>query len=140
MVGFPYDDLTSWRSIFPADIYISQNSRVADGFEHGADILKQAIAREKDSAVRKMLKTDLRRAEGFKCIFKSIVNQSKYVLCRDKGDSDGMRTAVENEIANVREFIPLCDEDPTFGFESSNHYFFVRQDLVEKLINLESLL
>ncbi|MBQ7179957.1 MAG: hypothetical protein IJR87_01540, partial [Bacteroidaceae bacterium] len=139
MVGFPYDDLNSWRSIYPADIYISQNRRVADGFERGAEILKQAMARETDSSIRKMLETDLRRAQGFKCIFKSIVNQSTFVLCRDKGDSDGMRTAVECEIANVREFIPLCDEDPTFGYESSNHYFFVRQDLLEKLINLEFL-
>lgn len=139
MVGFPYDDLNSWRSIYPADIYISQNQRVADGFERGAEILKQAIARETDSSIRKMLETDLRRAQGFKCIFKSIVNQSIFVQCRDNGDSDGMGAAVESEIANVREFIPLCDEDPTFGFESSNHYFFVRQDLLEKLINLESL-
>ena len=139
MVGFPYDDLNSWRSIYPADIYISQNQRVADGFERGAEILKQAIARETDSSIRKMLETDLRRAQGFKCIFRSIVNQSIFVQCRDNGDSDGMGAAVESEIANVREFIPLCDEDPTFGFESSNHYFFVRQDLLEKLINLEYL-
>ena len=139
MVGFPYDDLNSWRSIYPADIYISQNQRVADGFERGTEILKQAIARETDSSIRKMLETDLRRAQGFKCIFRSIVNQSTFVQCRDNGDSDGMGAAVESEIANVREFIPLCDEDPTFGFESSNHYFFVRQDLLEKLINLEYL-
>jgi hypothetical protein len=139
MVGFPYDDLNSWRSIYPADIYISQNRRVADGFERGAEILKQTIARETDSSIRQMLETDLRRALGFKCIFRSIVNQSTFLQCRDNGDSDGMEAAVESEIANVREFIPLCDEDPTFGFESSNHYFFVRQDLLEKLINLESL-
>lgn len=140
MVGFPYDDLKSWRSIYPADIYIEQNRKVADGFEHGAEILRQATAREKDSSRRKMLETDLRRAQGFKCIFRSVVNQSMFVLYRDNGDSDGMRKAIESEIANVGDFIPLCDEDPTFGYESSNHYFFVRQDLLEKLINLEFIL
>ena len=137
MVGIPYDDLNSWRSIYPADIYIAQNRKVEDGFARGAEILRQAIAREEDSSIRKMLETDLRRARGFKCIFSSIVNQSAFILCRDNGDSDGMKAAVESEIANVGEFIPLCDEDPTFGFESSNHYFFVRQDLLEKLVNLE---
>lgn len=139
MVGFPYDDLKSWRSIYLADIYISQIHKVADGFERGTVFLEQAIAQETDPAIRKTMETDLRRARGFKCIFRSIENQATYVLCRDKGDSEGMRKVVEREILNVREFIPLCDEDPTFGFESSNHYFFVRQDLLEKLINLEFL-
>lgn len=139
MVGFPYDDLKSWRSIYPADVYISQIRKVADGFERGTVFLEQAIAQETDPAIKKTMETDLRRAQGFKCIFRSIENQATYVLCRDEGDSEGMRKVVEREILNVREFIPLCDEDPTFGFESSNHYFFVRQDLLEKLINLEFL-
>ena len=139
MVGFPYDDLKSWRSIYPADIYISQIHKVADGFERGTVFLEQAIAQETAPAIKEMMETDLRRARGFKCIFRSIENQATYVLCRDKGDSEGMRKVVEREKHNVLEFIPLCDEDPTFGFESSNHYFFVRQDLLEKLINLEFL-
>ena len=83
--------------------------------------------------------TDLRRSQGFKGVFRSIANQATYILCRDSKDTEGMRTAIEKETTNVLEFIPLCDEDPTFGYESSNHYFFVRQDLLEKLINLEFL-
>ena len=139
MVGFPYDDLNAWRSIYPADTYINPVSRVADGFAQGAELLKQALAVETIPSVRAMLKTDLRRAQGFKCIFRSVENQASFVLCRDRQDKEGMRKIIDNEIRNVQEFIPLCDEDPTFGYESSNHYFFVRQDLLEKLINLEFL-
>ena len=139
MVGFPYDDLDSWRRIYPADIYISQILKVAEGFERGASLLEQAIAQESDPAIKKILQTDFRRAVGFKCIFKSVANQASYVLCRNSKDTEGMRREIDSEIVNVREFIPLCDEDATFGYESSNHYFFVRQDLLEKLINLEFL-
>lgn len=139
MVGFPYDDLDAWRSIYPADIYIAQIRKVADGFARGAELLKQALADESDPTVRAMLETDLRRAQGFKCTFRSIGNQASYILCRDSQDAEGMRKIIDSEIQNVREFIPLCDEDATFGYESSNHYFFVRQDLLEKLVNLESL-
>ena len=139
MVGFPYDDLNSWRSIYPTDIYISQIRKVADGFERGAVLLEQAIADETDPVIKEIMMIDLRRAQGFKCTFRSIENQASFVSCRDEGDSEGMRKAMERETTNVQEFIPLCDEDPTFGYESSNHYFFVRQDLLEKLINLDFL-
>ena len=46
-----------------------------------------------------------------------------------------MKEAILQDMENVKEFIPLCDADPTFGYESSNHYFYVRNDLVEKVIN-----
>jgi hypothetical protein len=137
MCGFPYDDLKSWRSIYPAEVYIAQIRKVADGFERGAQLLQQAIASEADPAVKSVMQTDLRRAQGYKCVFRSIANQSAYVLNRDSGDAEGMSAAIGEETANVREFLPLCDEDPTFGYESSNHYFFVRQDLLEKLVNLD---
>ncbi|MCR4920536.1 MAG: hypothetical protein K5945_02345 [Bacteroidaceae bacterium] len=139
MVGFPFDDLKSWRRIYPDDIYISQIRKVADGFARGARLLESAMAGETDSSIRQTLETDLRRAEGFKCVFRSIANQATFVLCRDKEDAEGMKETIDSEIRNVQEFIPLCDEDPTFGYESSNHYFFVRQDLMEKLVNLEYL-
>ena len=139
MVGFPYDDLKSWRSIYPADVYISQIHKVAEGFERGSVLLEKAIANETDPVIKQVMMTDLRRSQGFKCVFRSIANQATYILYRNSKDTEGMRTAIEEETTNVLEFIPLCDEDPTFGYESSNHYFFVRQDLLEKLINLEFL-
>lgn len=139
MCGFPYDNLDSWRSIYPADIYIAQIRKVAEGFERGAILLEQAIAGETDPVIKKMMMTDLRRAQGFKCVFRSIANQSTYVLYRNSKDTKNLGEVIKEEKANVLEFIPLCDADPTFGYESSNHYFFVRQDLLEKLINLEYL-
>ena len=139
MVGFPYDDLQTWRSIYPTDVYIDQNRKVAEGFERGAGILAAALEEETDPAVRSLIETDLRRAKGICCHFRSIVNQASFVLARDSGDKEAVTKAVEDELANVREFIPLAAADPTFGYESSNHYFYVRQDLLEKIINLNSI-
>jgi len=34
MVGLPYDDLASWRAIYPTDTWIGQIRKVAEGFEH----------------------------------------------------------------------------------------------------------
>jgi hypothetical protein len=32
MVGFPYDDLERWRSVYPSDVFIAQMEKVASGF------------------------------------------------------------------------------------------------------------
>ena len=140
MVGFPYDDLNKWRSIYPAEVYIAQNRKVADAFEEGASLLDEALAGETDPVVRQLLRTDAGRAHGIKCHFRSIVNQAEFILKRDAEDKEGMIEVVENEVNNINEFIPLCDADPTFGYESSNHYYYVRNDLLEKLVNLEWIL
>ena len=140
MVGIPYDDLTSWRSIYPADVYIGQNRKVAEAFARGADILDKALSQETDPAVRQKLAVDLRRAQAIKCHFRAIVNQSAFILHRDAGDTAGMKQALDEELENVCEYLPLLDADPTLGYESSNHYFFVRGDLIEKIINLKWIL
>ena len=54
------------------------------------------------SDIRAMLETDLRRAQGFKCVFRSIENQASYVLCRDRQDTAGMGKIVESEMRNVQ--------------------------------------
>ena len=140
MVGFPYDDLKAWRSIYPAPFYIGQNQKVADAFEKGAKLLEDALARETDPDVKRLLALDSRRAQRIRCYFRSIVNQASFILSRDASDTEGMRRAILDELDNVKDFIPLCDADPTFGYESSNHYYYVRNDLLEKIINLNWIL
>ena len=140
MVGFPYDDLKQWQSIYPTSVYIEQNQNVAEGFERGIHYLEKALEKETNPTIQQMLKTDLRRVNGIKCYFRSIVNQASFIVYRDENHREKMKEAILQEMKNVKEFIPLCDADPTFGYESSNHYFYVRNDLVEKVINLEWIL
>lgn len=51
-----------------------------------------------------------------------------------------MRRAAESEAAHARELLPLVKADPVIGYESSNHYFYVPQDLLEKQINVRFVL
>ena len=36
--------------------------------------------------------------------------------------------------------LPIVRNDPTIGYESSNHYFYVPQDLLEKQLNIRYVL
>ena len=47
-----------------------------------------------------------------------------------------MRQAVQQEREVTEWLLPIVRNDATIGYESSNHYFYIPQDLVEKLINL----
>jgi hypothetical protein len=51
-----------------------------------------------------------------------------------------MEACVYKEMGHVRRLLPLVLKDPTIGYESSNQYFYTPHDLVEKYINLNSIL
>lgn len=150
MVGFPYDDLDSWRAIYPAEVYVSQFRKVAEGFRRGCGLLEQAAAVAGGGAASS-LRTDLSRSKGEALHFRSVANQAEFTRLRNIriGSHDealrtecaqGMRRCAEDEAEVVREMIPLVREDPTIGYEASNQYVYIEQDLIEKYVNLRSVL
>ena len=48
-----------------------------------------------------------------------------------------MRRTSEAEVATAKELFALARDDSRIGFEASNHYYYVPQDLIEKAINCE---
>lgn len=149
MVGFPYDDLESWRTIYPVETYIGLMRQVADGFQKGCLLMQDAEQAAKgDIALR--LHTERTRAQAEALHFRSVVNQAEFTHRRNLmlGTSDTkqreqcrqeMMRCVENELQVVREMIPLVRQDPTIGYEASNQYVYIEQDLREKYVNLRTL-
>jgi len=134
MVGFPYDALDSWRSIFPRETFLSQLHKLSDGWHAGRLQLEAAAAGTSDE----MLRALVRWTALIDCHFASMVNQSEFVLSREKGVLDKNIAAAEAKLA--AEVMALQAVDPTIGYESSNHYFFTRNTLLEKLINCDDIL
>jgi len=50
-----------------------------------------------------------------------------------------LNSLLDSEIALAQRMYALQSQDSRFGFEASNHYFYVPTDLVEKVINCRSL-
>lgn len=150
MVGIPYDALDNWRWAFPAQVFIGQMQKMADGFTEGCTLLRQALALSK-GVDRKTLETDLGRAQAIAIHYASSANQARFIDARDRfRDSttpqqrreciQTMRQAAEAEAEAAKALLPLIRQDPTIGYESSNHYFYVPQDLLEKEINVQYVL
>ena len=139
MVGFPFDDLKSWRSIFPAETYISRCREVAEGFDEGSRIWKGVVA-ACDGAAREQAELEYGIIRTVALHMASCADQSRFVLARDRGDRGEMRAIARRELARAKELLPIVERDSRLGYECSCHYFYTPQDLREKILNCRQIL
>jgi hypothetical protein len=134
MVGMPYDDVPSWTSPYPPEIWAKQMQKVADGFERGCEDWLRAVEAMPDPGRKAYA---LREAGLFRAAtlhFASSVDQYRFVKARDRGDRREMLAIAERECARAKEELELVRADSRIGYESSNHYFFIPQDIREKIL------
>ena len=79
-------------------------------------------------------------AWGAYCHLYSTDLQIRFVRSRDAGDSAGVKDAVRKELENTLRLYDIMRRDSRIGFESSNHYYYTLNDLLEKIVNCESFL
>jgi hypothetical protein len=139
MIGYPYDDLTRWRSCYPEDVFAEQFRKVSEGWGAAMDILAEA---KKDllPEEQELFREIEIMATGAYCHLYSTDLQIRFVRCREAGDLAGMKDAAAKELENTKRLYSLVREDSRIGFESSNHYYYSLNDLLEKIINCESFL
>mgnify|MGYP002629738910 CR=1 FL=1 len=135
MVGIPYDDLQGWRSKYPAEIFIQQFDKVATGFASAHGTLVQAVGDNPSPALQK----ELQVMQAAALHYLSVTNQARYVHARDAGQGDLEKYILEG-LSLAKDLHAIQTRDSRMGYESSNHYFYVPLDLVEKVINCDYLL
>lgn len=152
MVGFPYDHLSGWRSIYPTDVFIQQLEKVATGFDSAIRSLQSfAASAHLRRSKRAALTRELGVAEAASIHFQSVANQARFV--RDRDQLAKCTTAAEatpllktlertlrHEIALARRLFQIQSRDSRIGFEASNQYYYVPLDLAEKVLNCRDLL
>ncbi len=154
MVGFPYDDLDSWRAVYPAEVYVSQFEKVADGFERATGDFAQSfqdLAPKLPAVQRRAIRDELNVAQAAAVHFRSVANQGRFYVLRKKlagiKASSDKEAIVQEMYAILRDEIRLAQRlqaiqkaDSRIGFEASNQYYYVGMDLAEKILNCEDLL
>ena len=129
MVGIPYDDLDGWRSRYPQGTYAELIGKVADGFAEGCRLM-EGVAPKRE--------LDMFRAEQMH--FASCRDQALFVMARDSGNGEEMRRLARAELERAKAYWPLVRADSRIGYESSNHYFFVPRDVLEKVLSCRRIL
>lgn len=140
MVGFPYDDLTSWRGPYPEEILQNQFKLVTEGWKKGLQMLQDAAdqVREDEKAEFEELYTVAMAAY---CHLRSSYLQISFIMARDHGmDKAVMRACLEEEMELTKALYDIVRRDSRIGFEASNHYYYTLNDLREKVISCEWIL
>ena len=129
MVGIPYDDLDGWRAQYPGETYADLMDKVTKGFREGCRLM-EGVAKAKE--------LDMFKAESMH--FASCRDQAKFVMARDKGDKAGMRAIAQAELRRAKNYWKLVRADSRIGYESSNQYFFVPRDVLEKVLSCRAVI
>ena len=151
MVGLPYDALDAWRGHYPPEIFAGQFDKVAKGFTEGIEKLERAVALA-PRPHRYDIEAELRYAKVCRLHFASVANQVRFTMLRNEGNAaetseerkealrKEMIPIVENELVLAQELYRLTLRDSSIGFESTNQYFYVPNDLLEKMVSCQKIL
>ena len=140
MLGFPYDDLESWRGPYPEDVLESQFEKVSAGWKKGLDALLRGEQPLNDQEKRDFKEICL-ISEAAYCHLRSTVLQIRFLLARNRGfQIPAMRECVKEEIRLAERLLEIVRIDSRIGFEASNHYYYSLNDLKEKIISCRCLL
>jgi len=124
MTGFAYDDLEAWRSIYPVDIFEDQFRKLCEGWEKGLALLPD----NDKSEVAVM-------ARATYCLFKSSLNQIRFIRARDEKRYSDCVALAESEEEIARLMLDQMNKNAAIGYEAANHYYFSRGQIVEKILN-----
>ncbi|MBN2296253.1 MAG: hypothetical protein JXM70_27735 [Pirellulales bacterium] len=151
MVGFPFDDLNSWRGPYPAEVFASQFEKMAVGWEKGLAPLAEAVAKAPPQR-RVEAREELSFAQAAQLYFRSVANQTRFIMARDallagKAASTeqsknlvAARRALDDEIIVAADMFKLAKQNSCIGFEPACQYFYLPLDLVEKAVSCRLIL
>ena len=78
-------------------------------------------------------------AWGAYCLFRSSLNQIRFIRARDDGRWQDAISAVVNEQKIARIMLQQMNKNAAIGYEAANHYYFSKGQLVEKILNCQYL-
>jgi len=153
MIGFPYDDLNTWRAIYSEDIFEKQFNKLSEKWKEGLKFVEQAKSSLNQEVVSKTSPwlLDLENVStAAYCHFRSTYLQIRFVRLRNEllnlDDYQDNTSIIKEIIAVIEEEIQIAKllydiikKDSRIGYEASNHYYYTDRDLKEKIINCEYL-
>lgn len=124
MTCFAYDDLESWRYTYPVDVFEKQFAKLCEKWEAGLRMLPEGDTSEMAIMARSAY-----------CLFKSSLNQIRFVRARDDERYADAIEAAKDEITVAKEMVKLMNQNAAIGYEAANHYYFSKGQIVEKIVN-----
>lgn len=123
MTCYAYDDLETWRAIYPREVYAEQWRLLSEEWSVGVAMLCNMPDCEY-----------VQMAKAADAIFHSVYAQICFILAREQGDTAKMREIAAQEQKHALDLYALMQKNPYIGYEAANHYYYNRGMLAEKVI------
>ncbi len=129
MTCYAFDDLDLWRYEYPEDVFENQFRLVCEKWEKGLELIKDMKPCEfKDMAYA-----------GYS-LFKSSHNQIKFVMARNAGNKEVMLETAKSELEMATMVYRIMLKNASLGYEAANHYYYSRNNLMEKIVNCDYII
>ena len=135
MTCFAYDDLKSWRSIYPEDTFEDQFRKLCDKWAEGLALLEQELGTPEENPCELNV-----MAHSAYALYKSCLNQIRFYRARALQDKATMRQMAQEEIACAEKMLAMMKLNPAIGFEAANQYYFSKGQLREKILNCHDII
>ena len=134
MTCYAYDDIDSWRSIYPREVYEAQMEKLCKKWEEGLILLEQERLERDSGQTLPQSEMEIMAVAAY-CLFKSSLNQFRFYLAREKGDKKAMLKQTKEELVCARQMLDMMNLNAAIGFEAANHYYYSKGCLLEKIVN-----
>jgi hypothetical protein len=143
MLLFPQDDYLHWCRHYPPEVVADQFTKMAKLWRVGLAEFERALE-EVPASRRAAAEEDLAIAETCHIHFRSVANQIRFYVWRDRAPSNGQREALHgilrDEIGLARRLYAVARRHSVIAYEATNHYYYRPLDLLEKIVQCEHLL
>ncbi len=133
MVCFAYDDYENWIKPYPYEVYCSQYEKLLDSWQQGLNEL------EKLSQTPEIEELKLFARVAY-LHFETDLLQTRYAYCKKMGKTAEILPVLLRAKQGVEELLVLARKNACIGYETSNHYYYTQNNLLEKLVNLNQLM
>ena len=141
MTCYVYDDLESWSSIYPVEVFEEQLAKLCKKWEEGLAVLETGSVEKRSSEVSTCGQGEMEiMANAGYCLFRASLNQVRFYRAREAGNKVAMIEAAQAEIVCARMMLELMNLNPAVGFEAANHYYYSKGCLCEKIVNCSDII
>lgn len=133
MVCFAFDDYENWIKPYPYEIYCAQYGKLLDSWRQGLALLDGLSPTKEIEELRIF-------ALGAYLHLETDLLQAQYSYYKKAGKKEVLLPILLRAREGVTQLLGLVRKNACIAYETSNHYFYTQNNLLEKLLNLDALI
>jgi hypothetical protein len=134
----PKDDWRNWTPPYSQELMAKLLRQLSGEWEQGMAVWKQAME-QMPRERRRIAERDLGVAWMVDYTWHAYANALHFYGARDGGDKVSMRQLALEEIKNTEEALRRVNADSRLGWEAELQYFYRPNDILERLLSLDSI-